>query len=137
MLRVEGGLSYGARLIVEESCRSGQLIHRITSYSVASHPTSHSIQTGPQTHIDGLGAIAYLNHSCDPNTVVDTAAMSLRAVRDIAAGEELTFFYPSTEWQLEQPFICRCGTPQCAPRRRGQISSGRCPQPLLHQPPHP
>ena len=23
----------------------------------------------------------------------------------------VTFFYPSTEWELDQPFECRCGSP--------------------------
>ena len=32
---------------------------------------------------------------------------------DVAAGEELTFFYPSTEWEMASPFICLCGAPNC------------------------
>ena len=35
------------------------------------------------------------------------------ALRDIAAGEELTCFYPSTEWDMVRPFVCGCGAPQC------------------------
>lgn len=33
-------------------------------------------------------------------------------------GDELTFFYPSTEWKMAQPFDCLCGTKDC----RGTIS---------------
>jgi len=36
-----------------------------------------------------------------------------RALQDIAPGDELTFFYPSTEWSMSQPFECRCGTKLC------------------------
>lgn len=28
-------------------------------------------------------------------------------------GDELTFFYPSTEWEMAQPFECNCGTATC------------------------
>jgi len=35
------------------------------------------------------------------------------ALRDIGAGEELTCFYPSTEWDMVRPFVCRCGAPHC------------------------
>lgn len=37
----------------------------------------------------------------------------MRAAPDLAAGEELTFFYPSTEWEMDRPFICLCGSPSC------------------------
>lgn len=28
--------------------------------------------------------------------------------RPLAVGDELTFFYPSTEWEMVQPFRCQC-----------------------------
>jgi len=28
-------------------------------------------------------------------------------------GDEFTFFYPSTEWEMAQPFICNCGSKDC------------------------
>jgi hypothetical protein len=28
-------------------------------------------------------------------------------------GEDLTFFYPSTEWEMAQPFDCNCGAATC------------------------
>ncbi|KAM3555798.1 hypothetical protein MY1884_005397 [Beauveria asiatica] len=36
-------------------------------------------------------------------------------------GDELTFFYPSTEWEMAQPFQCLCGTPTC----RGTIDGAK------------
>lgn len=35
------------------------------------------------------------------------------ARRNIEKGEELFFFYPSTEWEMQAPFICLCGSPNC------------------------
>jgi hypothetical protein len=29
-------------------------------------------------------------------------------------GDELTFFYPSTEWDMAQKFECKCGEDVCA-----------------------
>ncbi len=39
--------------------------------------------------------------------------MMIIAIKDIGNGEELKFFYPSTEWEMDQPFICNCGSSQC------------------------
>ncbi|KAK5467493.1 hypothetical protein LTS15_000466 [Exophiala xenobiotica] len=41
--------------------------------------------------------------------------------RGVKAGDELTFFYPSTEWEMEQPFQCGCGTASC----KGLISGAK------------
>lgn len=109
----DGGSAYGARLIATESYSRGKLIHRITNPRVVARPTYQTIQIGPEAHIEELGVVAYLNHSCRPNTLVDTSALSIVAARDIAAGEELTFFYPSTEWDMDRPFVCLCGAPEC------------------------
>ena len=113
MLRVESGSAYGARLLIEEPLQAGQLIHRITDHTVRTTPNVYSIQTGPHTHVDELGPVSYINHACDPNTVFDAEALALRTIRDVEAGDELTFFYPSTEWDMDHPFVCRCGAPGC------------------------
>jgi hypothetical protein len=54
-----------------------------------------------------------VNHSCDPNVAFDMAQMALVAVRDLLAGDELVYFYPSTEWSMAQPFTCGCGAALC------------------------
>lgn len=114
MLKIVGGHSaYGARTITDEPYRRGDVIYRITGYHITDKPTFQTIQIGEHTHIEELGALAYLNHSCQPNTIVNVTELMVVATRDIAAGEELTFFYPSTEWEMDRPFICLCGAPQC------------------------
>lgn len=40
-------------------------------------------------------------------------AIEVWTLRPIAAGEELSFFYPSTEADMAAPFHCRCGAPGC------------------------
>jgi hypothetical protein len=75
-------------------------------------PSRPTIQLDESTHIE-IGVLATLNHSCDPNVLLDTKRMVVVATRDIGPGEELTFFYPSTEWDMAEPFECACRSPQC------------------------
>lgn len=51
------------------------------------------------------------NHSCAPNTRYD--GLDVVAVRDIAAGEELTLDYGELVNEEAEPFHCRCGAPGC------------------------
>lgn len=45
--------------------------------------------------------------------------MQVLAAHNILAGEDLTFFYPSTEWDMDQPFDCFCGAENCLGRIEG------------------
>ena len=45
--------------------------------------------------------------------------MKLVALREIEYDEEMTFFYPSTEWQMTQPFNCYCGHVNCLGQIKG------------------
>ena len=110
---VEGGSAYGARLITDQPYKQGDVLYHITRHRVTERVTYQTIQVGPHTHIEELGVLAYLNHSCQPNTVVNVSDLTVVAARDIAAGDELSFFYPSTEWEMDRPFVCLCGAPQC------------------------
>lgn len=56
----------------------------------------------------------YINHSCDPNCVVDKTADTLWivALRHIAAGEELSFNY-GYDMQQYKNNPCHCGARNC------------------------
>jgi SET domain-containing protein len=76
--------------------------------------TETSIQIGEGVYMDGNGDIDdYINHACRPNGYVCFADMSFRALRPIAVGEEITYNYNSTEFDMEEGFICRCGAEDC------------------------
>lgn len=45
--------------------------------------------------------------------------MQLVALRELDIEEEMTFFYPSTEWEMTQSFSCYCGSPACIGEIRG------------------
>ena len=103
----------GKHLLATRAFKSGELIYRIENFKRSADANYQTIQVGPNEHIEELGALAYLNHSCNPGVIVNTSELTVRACRAIAAGEELNFFYPSTEWKMDRPFICLCGAPQC------------------------
>lgn len=114
MHKVQHGASKaGAQLVTDQSFAQGEIVALIPDFTIVPTPTYQTIQIGPNQHIQELGVIVYMNHSCDPNTEIDTTTMTIRAARDIAPGEQLTFFYPSTEWEMDRPFVCACGSPRC------------------------
>ncbi|MFO0746292.1 MAG: SET domain-containing protein-lysine N-methyltransferase [Myxococcota bacterium] len=57
--------------------------------------------------------LRFLEHSCAPNVALDMPTGRVVALRAIAPGEVLAYFYPSTEWEMAAPFVCRCGSPEC------------------------
>jgi uncharacterized protein len=65
--------------------------------------------------IDGEGVAAFINHSCDPNCEVDEVRgrVLISAIRDIAAGEEITYDYNLYDGDLDDPALCSCGAANC------------------------
>jgi len=64
--------------------------------------------------IDGHGVAMFLNHSCDANCETDetNGRVWVRAIRDIAAGEELVYDYNLYDGD-EDPATCNCGAANC------------------------
>ena len=94
---------------------------------VVERASRYSIQIGVDLHVDvppqcpaepnGSHLWRFLNHSCDANAVLHERM--LVASRPIAAGEEVTFDYECNEWELAEPFRCRCGAAACRREIRG------------------
>ena len=108
----------GERLVARVPLERGEVVAPLTGRRV---PTAdrHTIQIGRDLHLTDLGPFAYLDHSCKPTVHVDVAAMAVVALAPLAAGAPLTFFYPATEWDMAEPFDCRCGAPGCVRRVAG------------------
>ena len=80
----------------------------------------------------GGNAARWINHSCDPNCEADEVEgrVFIKALRPIAAGEELNYHYGLTIDErytpaLKKRFACWCGTPPCTgtmltPKRGGR-----------------
>ena len=91
-----------------------QVMCSFAAATTLSHPTYLTVQTAPHTHITlSPFYLQYVNHSCAPNVFFDTARREFIALKAIQPGDELTFFYPSTEWDMQQPFSCHCGAKNC------------------------
>ena len=94
----------------------------ITDSTYLPHPTRTSIQVRDQhlEHYEG----GHVNHHCDPNTEIkihddfigrntsnkmqSSLVALVVAKRDIYIGEEITFDYETTEFELAAPFECNC-----------------------------
>ena len=63
------------------------------------------------TSRDELEETGVFNHSCEPNAGFKSSII-LEAIKDIKAGEEITFDYAFCETYFK-PFKCNCKTPGC------------------------
>jgi len=112
LISVEKGVGeFSARAVSLQSLPAGALFAKITGSTRTGQRTYASVQTGESSDIELNSDLVYSNHSCDPSTVFDMAKMEVRVVegRPLEKGQDITFFYPSTEWDMAQPFECNCG----------------------------
>lgn len=95
---------------------------------VVDRPSRYSVQIGPRQHVDppvpdrieddmDRHAWRFLNHSCAPSAVL--RGRTLVALRPIVAGDQITFDYATTEYEMAEPFACGCGAPACRGVIRG------------------
>ncbi len=113
-------------VFVKKSFRKNQILFTVTG-PIQSERTKYSFAINLSQHIepqrnDGTSDFGhYLNHSCNPNTIirivclnVSTPYIEVIARRDIKTGEELTFDYASLEYEVTVAnSICKCNTTEC------------------------
>lgn len=115
------------RLLSTGSIRPGESLFRIIGERT-NKPTRYSVQIDRNTHIDltgehGLQDVLdryywrFLNHSCEPNAAI--RGLEVVALRPITQWEEITFDYDTTEFDMAEPFECRCGSLACRGVIRG------------------
>ncbi|KAE8147128.1 hypothetical protein BDV25DRAFT_132359 [Aspergillus avenaceus] len=98
---ITGDKPYSTYARSKISLPSGALFTKITDFAPIDHDTYTTVATSKDSRVELRSDLVYSNHSCDP----------IRVARDrpLAVGDTLTFFYPSTEWKMAQPFQCECG----------------------------
>jgi hypothetical protein len=107
-------------LFALQSFQPGEVIADFFAGTIASEPTYLTVQVDVGKHITLQPEfLQYINHSCEPNVFFNTSTMQLVALKHIQQEEEMTFFYPSTEWDMTQPFNCYCGHANCLGQIRG------------------
>lgn len=94
---------------------AGSLLTRIKTAKPHHEPAWFTLQTSADSHVTLNSALLYMNHSCDPSVEIDVAKMEVRVSRhrDLQIGDSITFFYPSTEWDMDRGFQCECKTRNC------------------------
>lgn len=88
---------------------------------VLKEPTQFSIQIGESEHIAAYSnhphiessIIRYINHSCEPSAYFNITDRVLIAAKNLEPGDEITFNYNTTEYDMVAPFQCRCGSANC------------------------
>ncbi|ORY02789.1 hypothetical protein K493DRAFT_334488 [Basidiobolus meristosporus CBS 931.73] len=100
------------RLVATREFKEGDIISKIEG-KPASDICYHTVQVDEDKHIELTNDLTYCNHSCEPTTILDTTRMVVVALKDLKEGDELTFFYPSSEWDMAESFNCACGSSQC------------------------
>src|SRR5687768_8307552 len=81
----------------------------------------------PVSEAEFEGVMMFLNHSCEPNVGIQGQIVFV-AMRDVAAGEELTLDYGTIDHDAE-PMACRCGAAAC----RGTITGEDWRRPELQR----
>lgn len=90
-------------------------------------PTRYSVQIDDKVHID-LGQQPlelildryywrFMNHHCEPSALL--RGQEVYAERSIAAWEEITFNYNTTEYEMAEAFACQCGSARCLGKVQG------------------
>lgn len=127
-LYVDKSKIHGVGLHVREGAKKGEKIATISGpvHIFREFPKEVSkkmvdwIGVGRYSWIDtSKSPFRFINHSCDPNVVI-VGKRTVKALKNIAPGEEITMDYSITEaepdWKIEN---CQCKTKYC----RGTIES--------------
>lgn len=103
--------SFKSYTVSKVSLPAGSLFARITGITQAPSKTYGTVQAGLNLHIELNSNLLYIDHSCDPCLEFDMTRYEVRVVknRPLRKGDKLSFFYPSSEWSMAQPFDCHCG----------------------------
>lgn len=112
-------------VVARRNVPAGGLVMRLDG-PLVDKPGRYTVQVDVDLHVDAEASPEhegryplwrFLNHSCAPNCRV--VGRTLRAIAPIKKGDEVTFDYDATEWDMASPFACMCGAPTCRRRIRG------------------
>jgi hypothetical protein len=101
---------FGEALFTVEKLPAGTLVLSFELDPLHLHrvPTRYSVQVGKDKHLDTPSALfQWLQHEEEPSLRVDTTEnLNFYALRDLEAGDLLSFNYNTTEWSMATPFTC-------------------------------
>lgn len=119
-----GGTGSETMLVAARDFSPGEVIGTATGCPIVDSPSIFTVQVSATRHVDPeFTTLEKANHSCEPNcdamVDVDSALFGLRANIAIPAGTPLSFDYCTTEWSMDAPFLCECGSATCRGEIRG------------------
>lgn len=107
-------------LLARKSFRVNEVISDYYWNVIRSKPNYLTVQIGENQHIELMPSyLECANHSCNPNAFFDTTKSQFICIKQIKKGEEITFFYPSAEWDMDRPFDCLCKSLNCIGQVKG------------------
>jgi SET domain-containing protein len=104
--------------------RKGARVAEYTGHPLTKAEADQAYEASPITYLFGLGdgsvvidghsAAMFINHSCDANceTTEEKGRVWIKAIRRIAAGEEITYDYCLYDGG-EDEALCNCGAKNC------------------------
>lgn len=115
------------RLVANRPVTEGEQLF-IVNGELTDTPNRYTVQIGRYTHVDvpaefDFEAILdqfywrFMNHSCDPTVLI--RGRSVIALKPIDFGQDITFNYNTTEFDMAEPFACQCGSDRCLGRVQG------------------
>lgn len=106
----------GVCLFTKEFIKKNEVIC-IGDGSMIDKPIIYSYQIEDSIHLVGPGG---LDHNCqNPNCRIESGTNNFIAIRDIEKDEYLTFNYLTTEFDMNNSFICSCGEELCFKKIKG------------------
>jgi hypothetical protein len=109
------------RLVTNQAVPAGTLLFTLDG-ELTTTPTRYTVQLDERRHVDLPAGCPleevldryywrFMNHACEPAAVI--RGRSVLSLRPIPAWSEITFHYASTEYDMAEPFGCRCGGARC------------------------
>ncbi|WP_233601940.1 methyltransferase domain-containing protein [Corallococcus sp. CA047B] len=122
-LLVRSSGPFGTCMVTTRAVAAGEVLLVIEGSRVRA-PGRDTLQVGVDQHLATPDAPwRFINHACEPTALFhpgsDTESPRFTARTALAAGQEVTFNYLTSEWNLAAPFPCGCGAATCVGWVRG------------------
>jgi len=123
-LVIRSSAIHAAGCYTAAAIRKGGLVAEYTGYLMTKSEADRHYEDSPVTYLFGLGdgsmvidghsAAMFINHSCNPNCETEEidGRVWIKAIRNIAAGEEITYDYCLYDGGDDEA-MCNCGAKNC------------------------
>ncbi|RUS18432.1 hypothetical protein BC937DRAFT_88783 [Endogone sp. FLAS-F59071] len=90
---------FASKLLATRAFSRGETIAHLEDLTPG--PKQYStIQVSRNSHVELTSDLLYMNHACRPSVTLNVEEMVVIAAMDLAEGNEITLFYPATEWDM-------------------------------------